>query len=190
MCLWTATYITKLYMYALVAWGNLNIAQRLTIFIIYCTCSTTIVEQNGSIHVPLTWVHSNVYGLNETQSVRYLTAVDPLLSTSSAVQTYNHLTSGFIDIPLLAWWIFIVNSSSIGEEPVPHVMPHSIHMMLATSSLVSHAEQGITIMFTNMLQDHLTVVLVCCISEWEPDISCSWEERDTWLQLPTVLFVA
>ena len=38
----------------------------------------------------------------------------------------------------------------------------------ATSSLVSHTEQGI-ITFTNLLQVHKTVVLVCCTSEWEPD---------------------
>ena len=140
-------------------------------------CSTTIVEQNGSVHVPLTGVHSNVYGLNETQSIRYLTAVYPFLSTSSVVQTYHHLTSGSVEIPLLAWWIFTVNFSSIGEEPVPHVMPHSIHITMATSSLVSYAKQGITITFTNVLQDHITVVLVCCISEWEPDITCTWKKE-------------
>ena len=38
----------------------------------------------------------------------------------------------------------------------------------ATSSLVSHTEQG-SITFTNLLQGHKTVVLVYCTIEWEPD---------------------
>ena len=53
------------------------------------------------------------------------------------------------------------NSSSIGEEPVPYGA--SIRRS-ATSSLVSQAEQSI-ITFTNILQVHKTVVLVCSTSE-------------------------
>ena len=37
--------------------------------------------------------------------------------------------------------------------------------------------------FTNVLKGHDTVVLVCCISEWEPGIACTWEGRDTKLTM-------
>ena len=97
--------------------------------------------------------------------IRYLTAVDPLLSTSSAVQTYHHLTSGSVEIPLLNT---AKNSSFIGEEPVRFAS-------LVTSSLVTYAVQGI-ITFTNVLQEHNTVVVVCCTIEWEPDITCTWKQ--------------
>ena len=135
-----------------------------------------LVEQK-SVHAPLTrscWVHSNVYGLGNIHWIRYQTAVDPFHSTSSAVQKYLHMTSGSVDIPLGTW---TGNSSFIGEEPVPYsLLPCSISIRTsATSSLVSHAEQGI-ITFTNVLQEHNTVVLVCSISDWEPDIcTCTWE---------------
>ena len=35
------------------------------------------------------------------------------------------------------------------------------------------------IMFTDILQGNDTVVLVGCISEWEPDITCNREGKDT-----------
>ena len=74
---------------------------------------------NRSVHNPLTsarWVHSNVYCLSKTQSIRYLTAVDPFHSTSSAVHTYHHLTSVPVEVPPTNT---TGNSSSIREEPVP-----------------------------------------------------------------------
>ena len=82
-------------------------------------------------------------------------------------------TSGSVEIPL---GTRTGNSSSIGEEPVPYGIP-TIRRS-TTSSLVSYAEQGI-MTFTNVLQDHDTVVLVCCISEWEPDITCTWEDDES-----------
>ena len=119
-------------------------------------------------------VHSNVYGLCNIHWVRYHTAVDPLHSTSSAVQNYSHLTSVFVEIPLL---LFIWNSSIIGIEPDPQGRPSASIRPSATSSEVSHTEQGTT-SFSNVLQGQTTVVLVCCIIEWEPDITCTWEESD------------
>ena len=63
-------------------------------------------------------VHSNVDGLVNIHCIRYLTVVDPLLSTSSTVHTYRHmhLTSASVD-----FWIVISaeNSSSIRKVPVP-----------------------------------------------------------------------
>ena len=137
-------------------------------------CNTTIVVWLQQ-HVPLTsacWVHSNVYGLGNIHCIRYLTAVGPLLSTSFALQTYIHLTSGSVEVQLASW---TKNSSSIGEEPVPYGRPIFTNIRRsATSSLVSSTEQGI-ITFTNVLQGHNTVVLVCYTSEWEPDITCTGE---------------
>ena len=130
------------------------------------TCNISTAEQDW----PLTsacWVHSNVYGLDNIHCIRYLTAVDPFHSTSSAVHTYHHLTSGSEDIKLLSG--FTGYSSSIGKEPVSW----SIIIRSATSSLVSYAEQGI-ITFTYVLQDHVTVILVWSTSEY-----CSWERRET-----------
>ena len=61
-----------------------------------------IVDQNKSVHVSLTsCIHSNVYGLGNIHCIRYLTAVDPFHSTSSAVQMHHHLTSASIEIPLI-----------------------------------------------------------------------------------------
>ena len=131
----------------------------------------SVVEQNRRVHVLLTsacWVHSNVFGLVNIHCIRYLTAVDPLFSTSSALQMYHHLTSGSVEIPLGTW---TGNSSSIGEEPVPY--GRLTIRLSATSSLVSYAEQGI-IIFANVLQGHITVVLVWCTFEyysWEGDIN-------------------
>ena len=109
-------------------------------------------------------VHSNEYGLDNICWIKYLTAVDPFNCNSSAVQTYQHLTCACVEI------FKTVNFTSIGKNPPPFLR------RLATRRLVSHAEQGI-IPFSNILQGHTTVVLVCCISEWEPDITCTWEVR-------------
>ena len=89
--------------------------------------------------------------------------VDPLLSTSSTVHTYHTLASVSVDIPPA---ISGGNSSSIWEKPVPYSRPISTSKktMMATSSEVSHTEQGI-IPFTNVLQGHTTVVQVGCIVE-------------------------
>ena len=117
-----------------------------------------------SLYVPLTSVcciHSNVYGLGDIYCIWYLTAVDPTHSTSPAVQKYHHLTSGPIDFPPATG---TGKSSFIGEEPVPCSRVTSIRRS-ATSSVVSHAEQGTIIPFTNVLQSHKTVVLVCCTIE-------------------------
>ena len=121
---------------------------------------------------PACCVHSNVYVLVDVHWIRYLAAVDPILSTSSAVQTYHHLISGSVEIPLLTT---AGNSSSIGKEPVPIASPIFSNIRwtrFATSSLVSYTVQGI---IPNVLQGHTTVVLVCCTIEWEPDITCTWE---------------
>ena len=56
-----------------------------------------------SVHVTVTLtscVHSNVYRLINTHCIRYLTAVDPIFSTSPPVHTYHHFTSGAVDVPL------------------------------------------------------------------------------------------
>ena len=78
------------------------------------------VEHNRSVQTmsltPACCVHSNVYVLVDIHWIRYLTAVDPILSTSSAVQTYHHLISGSVEIPLP---LLAGNSSSIGKVPVP-----------------------------------------------------------------------
>ena len=70
-------------------------------FNIHIYCSVTIVEQNRSVHVSLTsCVHSYIYGLGNIHCIRYLTAVDPFHSTSSAVYKYHHLTPGAVEIPV------------------------------------------------------------------------------------------
>ena len=130
------------------------------------TCNISTAEQDW----PLTsacWEHSNVYGPDNTHCIRYLTAVDPFHSISSVVHTYHHLTSGSEDIKLL--FGFTGYCSSIGKEPVSW----TIIIRLATSSLVSYAEQGI-ISFANILKGHVTVILVWSTSEY-----CSWERRET-----------
>ena len=117
------------------------------------------------------WVHSNVHGLGDIHCISDNTAVDPFNSTSSAVHMYHHLTSASEETWLTSW---TGNPTSIGEIPVPYGIPH--FRRLATSSVVSYAEQGITT-FTNILQGHDTVVLVCCTIEWELNITCTWEGR-------------
>ena len=125
------------------------------------------------------WVHSNVYGLDIIHWIWYLTTVDPLHSTSFTLQNYHHLTSGSVEIPPST---SAGNSRSVGKEPVPCGRPIITNIRRpTTSSEVSHTEQGITT-FTNVLQEHITVVLVYCISEGEPDITCTWE---VWVSTPT-----
>ena len=121
------------------------------------------------------WVHSNVYGLVNILWIRYLTAVDPILSTSYTMQNYLHLTSGSVEIPR---GTTAANYRSIGKEPVPYGRPIVTSIKRsATSSQVSHTEQAI-IPCTNVLQGHTTVVLVCCTIEWEPHITFTWEDSD------------
>ena len=118
------------------------------------------------LHVLLTsacCVHSNVYGLINTCCIRYHTVVDSSHSTSPPVQNFYFPTRGSVDIPLVTT---ARNSSSIGEEPVCSDIPPIISIKRsATSSLVSYTEQGGITTFTNVLQVHKTVVLVCCTIE-------------------------
>ena len=78
-----------------------------------------MVEQNRNTQtMSLTsacCVHSNVHGLDNTPWIRYHTAVDPLHSTSSAVQKYHHPISGPVQIQPVS---SAGNSSFIGEVPV------------------------------------------------------------------------
>ena len=117
-------------------------------------------------------VHSNVHGLGSIHWIKYFTAVDPFHFTFSAVHLYHHLTSGSIEVP----WIPTGNSSATGKEPVSWRI-FSIRRS-ATSSQVCHAKQG-NILFTNVLQGHETVVLVCCTIQWEQDITCMQKVRDS-----------
>ena len=87
------------------------------------------------------------------------------------MQPYHTLTSCSVDVPLETT---VRNSSTIREEPVPSDNGISIRSS-ATSSSISQADQG-TISFTNVLQGHKTVVLVCCTIEWEPDTFTRKEE--------------
>ena len=108
-------------------------------------------------------VHPYIHGLDNIHCVRYLTAIDSLRSTSPAVQKYHHATSCSVKVhPATS----ARNSRSIGEEPVPYGI--LTIRRPATLMKVSYTEQGI-ITFTDILQSHKTVVLVCCTSEWEPD---------------------
>ena len=117
-------------------------------------------------------VHSNVYNLGNIHFIRYLTTVDSFLSTSPPLQTHYTLTSGSVKVPLVTTG---KNFSSTGEPPVPYdSWPNEIRRS-ATSSLVSYTDQGI-ITFTNVLQGHKAVVLVCCTVEWEPDTFTRKEE--------------
>ena len=95
--------------------------------------------------------------------------VDPLLSTSSALHTYHRLIPVSVEVPDYCFVNNIIgNSSFIGEEPVsgdkPSFTSFTSSRLSATSSEVSFTEQG-NIIFTNVLQGHETVVLVCCTIE-------------------------
>ena len=124
------------------------------------------------LRIPMCWkwltnsiVHSNVYGLDNILWIRYLTAVGSLLSTSSALQAYYHVTSCSVKVPVVTT---ARNSSSIGKEPVPFGNPPTSIRISATIMVVSYAEQGM-ITFTDVLQDHMTVVLVCFTSQFKLD---------------------
>ena len=85
--------------------------------------------------------------------------VDPIHSTSSAVQTYHHLTSVSEEICIVTR---AEDSSFIGKKPArSHITSKG---RVATRSLIGHAQQGISL-FTNVLQGHKTVVLVGCTIE-------------------------
>ena len=131
-------------------------------------------EQECIILVLLTspyCVHSNIYGLGNIHWIRYLTAVDAILSTSSMVQKYHHFTSGPVKSSIRI--AIGRNPSSIGKVPVPSARSTFTNVRVSTtSSEVSPAQKGI---ITNVLQGHDTVVLECFISEREPDITCNWE---------------
>ena len=88
----------------------------------------------------------------------------------SSSQKYHTLMSTSVKAPL---HFNARNSCSIGEEPVPYHRSITIINTSATSNLVCQAEQGITT-FTNILQGHNTVVLVCCTFEREADITWTW----------------
>ena len=94
-------------------------------------------EQDRTVHVQLTSVcrvHSNVYGLGNIHWIRYVTAIDPILSTSFALHKDHHLTSGSVKVPVCTFSTSI-NPSPIWEKPVTHVSPHSTSVRtLATSS--------------------------------------------------------
>ena len=64
-------------------------------------------------------VHSNVYGLGNIHWIRYLAVVDPIFSTSSMMHKHHHITSGSVEIPVVA---LTENSGSIGVEPVPQII--------------------------------------------------------------------
>ena len=64
-------------------------------------------------------VHSNVYGLGNIHWIRYFTAVDPIFSTSSMVHKHHHISSGSVEIPVVA---LTGNSGSIRVEPVPQII--------------------------------------------------------------------
>ena len=142
-------------------WGNVTLLKHM-----YALQKSWTEQKCTYILLTSAWcVHSNVYSLGNIQWISYLAVVDAIHHTSSAVQTYHHLTSGSVEIPLLitAW-----NFSSIGEEPV------SAARLIAGCHYVSYTVKSI-ITFTNVLQGHTTVVLVCCTIEWKPDITCTWE---------------
>ena len=80
----------------------------------------TSTTQNKNDHSPHTltsvcWVHSNEDGLGNSHCIRYLTAVDPFLSTSSTMHKYHHLTPGSEELPLIS---LTRNPTSIGKVPV------------------------------------------------------------------------
>ena len=72
-------------------------------------CTPHTSEFNGEwikicymYHSPVLAEYTPMYiGLSNIHCIRYLTVVDPFHSTSSAVQTYHHLTSGSVDTRLI-----------------------------------------------------------------------------------------
>ena len=100
--------------------------------------------------------------MGDIQLVGYLTAVDSRYSNLSSVQMYHYLISGSVEVQTVTT---AINSGSIGKIPVSSVIINCTSVkILTTNRLLNHAEQGITT-FTNVLQGHETVVLVCCTVE-------------------------
>ena len=119
-------------------------------------------------------IHSYVYSLINTCCIGYFTAVNSINPAPPPVHTYHHFTSVSVEIPLYVCCIInnpTGNSSSIGKEPVPYN-----RRLYATSSLVSFAEQSINTLFTNVLQGHNTIVVVCFIFELEAHSTCSYTQ--------------
>ena len=163
--------------------------------LLYCNISIAVELRRDKFTMSLTsacCVHSNVYGLVNIHWIRYLTAVDPIHSTSSTMQKYHHRLSVSVEIPLCCIDTLVGNSSCIGKEPVPYGRPVFTSMLLATSSEVSHTEQSIAL-YTNVLQGYDTVVQICFIIEWELNITCTQKVRknnviiDLWGQSSYVI---
>ena len=100
--------------------------------------------------------------------------VDSILKISSALHLYHHMTSSSMEVPLCTT---VRNSASIGEVPVPYGRPCDILSIrrLATTRLVSYAEQGVIIL-ANVVYSHKAIVLVGCSVEREPDTCNSGKE--------------
>ena len=150
---------------------NPTLLNQLQVVHNYSHASVTIVElqlnRTGTHkHVLLTsacCVHSNVYGLSNIRCIMYHTVVDSIFSTFPPVQTQKHLTSCSVKVPVHST---AKNPSSVRKIPVPKGrLPHYTGIRKsATKRLVSYTGQGINT-FTNILQGHKTVVLVCCAIE-------------------------
>ena len=70
------------------------------------------------------------------------------------------------------------NSGSIGVEPVTQDTPPWNLVTCTAQCVVSQAEQSITI-FTDIIQGHKTIVLVCSTIEREPEtLTCIREGRE------------
>ena len=110
----------------------------------------TLTCMNYVLLTSVCCIHSNVHGLGNIHCIRYLTAVDSIHSTSSAVHIYFTpiITSipSVVEIPLNS---LARNPSSIGEKPVAY----------ARTGTCCCAVEGVTT-FTNVLQGYQTVVLV------------------------------
>ena len=148
--------------------------------LLYCNISIAVELKQDKFTMSLTTascVHSNVYGLVNIHWIRYLTAVDPIHSTSYTMQKYHHRLSVSVEIPLCCIDTLVGNSSFIRKEPVPYGRPVFTSIRSTTSSEVSHTEQSSSIIFTNVLQGHDTVVQICCTIEWELNITCTQKVR-------------
>ena len=143
---------------------------------------TPITSTEWIVHVPLTTaccVYSNVHVLVNTCRIRYHTAIDPIHSSSPPVHAYHTRTSVSVEVPNYKLPLYITCSNNrVGNSSTIRVVPvaqDNCTWRLGASTtccIVSDTEQGI-IMFTNILQGHNTVVLVCCTIECEPDIICT-----------------
>ena len=121
------------------------------------------------LHVPLTSAcceDSNIYGLENTLSIRDLTVVDTIHTTSPPDHTHHTRTSNSVKVPhkMLCIDNHVGKPSSIGKEPVPQDSS-----TIGTS--VSCAQESSGIIITNVFQSYETVVLVSCTLECEPDIT-------------------